>query len=45
MDEGIKLREIYRIIFSMKEEIKQMNVQLRALRKEVKGEKVSGTEG
>lgn len=45
MDEGIKLREIYRIILSMKEEIKQMNVQLRALRKEVKGEKVSGTEG
>ena len=45
MDEGIKLREIYRIILSMKEEIKQMNVQLRALRKEVKGERVSGTEG
>lgn len=45
MDEGIKLREIYRIILSMKEEISKMNVQLRALRKEVKGEKVSGTEG
>ncbi len=44
MDEAINLKEIYRMILSMKEEIKQMNIQLRALRKEVKGETVSGTE-
>lgn len=44
MDDSAKLKELSRLILSMKEEIKQMNIQLRALRKEVKGESVNGTE-
>ena len=44
MDDTARLNELYRIILTLREEIKQMNIQLRALRREVKGGNKDGTE-
>lgn len=40
MADSISNKEIYTLLLSLKEEVKQLTVHIRALRKEAKGESV-----